>query len=327
MNILLLSVLGALIPVSVYILFLRWLDRYEPEPLLHTGIAFAGGATLSVGLSFVVNTTISIIAGKLMTSSGNEFFTAAVVAPFVEEINKGLVVLLLFAVSNEFDTVTDGIFYGAVVGLGFAFSENVYYFTNVYQSSGQFGWLDNMYTRSLLSAGVHACATGLFGAAVAYSYRHNWVEKIGTFIVGLMLAMMVHSFWNALLTEASLSNDRVLQLVPFLGLPVIMLLMFLMFQISVYKESSIIEQELLIESQNGLMPEKHVHHIKSYFARSADNWLEKHVSKDDYIELTTALAFTRSRIYSSPQNKRAALEKNAENLRIKIKNILTPPQS
>lgn len=324
MNVLLVSFIAALIPVTVYILFLRWLDRYEPEPLLNTGLAFAGGATISVGLSFVINTTIAMIGRSVMTESGSEFFTAAVVAPFVEEINKGLVVLLFFILSDEFDTVTDGIFYGAVVGLGFAFSENIYYFNNVYHSSGQFSWLDNIYTRSLLTAGVHASATGLFGAAVAYSYRHSWLEKIGTMIVGLMLAMMVHSFWNGLLTVSSLSNDRILQLVPYIGLPIIMLLMFLTFQISVYKEGAIIEQELLIESQNGLLPELHVHHIKSSFARTRDNWLEKHVPKSEYIELTTSLAFTRSRIYLSPIHKRAGLERNAEELRQKIKTILNP---
>ncbi|MBX7148606.1 PrsW family intramembrane metalloprotease [bacterium] len=322
MNIFLFSVIAAFIPVSVYVLFLRWLDRYEPEPLLHTGLAFLGGATLSVGFSFVINTAISAIGYSVMTESGSEFFSAAVVAPFVEEINKGLVVLLFFILSDEFDTVTDGIFYGAVVGLGFAFSENIYYFTNVYKSGGQFNWFDNIYTRSLLSAGVHASATGLFGAAVAYSYRHKWLEKIGTFLVGLMLAMMVHSFWNALLTEASLSQDRVLQLVPFIGLPIIMLTMFLMFQISVYKESAIIEQELLFESQNGVIPPEHISFIKSYFARSKDHWLEKHVPKDKYIDLTTSLAFTRNRIFLSPTHKRPALEKTAEELRGKIKSLL-----
>src|SRR5438046_5367998 len=57
----------------------------------------------------------------------------AFMAGILEELAKGVAVLLLFLVMrNEFDDVVDGIVYGAAVGLGFNYLESISYMTNIY---------------------------------------------------------------------------------------------------------------------------------------------------------------------------------------------------
>ncbi len=227
MNIFFISVLAAIIPIGAYIFFLRWLDRYEREPLKHIVLVFIFGATISAGFSYVANTIVGYIGHALLTQAGSEYFLASLVAPVVEEVNKGIIVLMFAWFSSEFDNVTDGLLYGAVVGLGFAFSENVMYFMRVHQESGQFAWIQNMYVRSFFSAGVHACATALFGACLAYGRHSRWTEKLVAVFVGWALAVMVHSFWNSLLAASEISQDSVLAVLPFLGLPIIFLVLFI----------------------------------------------------------------------------------------------------
>ena len=50
-------------------------------------------------------------------------------APLVEEVAKGLGVLLIYAFSRaHFDGPVDGLVYAATVAAGFAFTENILYF-------------------------------------------------------------------------------------------------------------------------------------------------------------------------------------------------------
>ena len=63
-------------------------------------------------------------------------FGAALTAPLVEETSKGIALVIVFALSypiarrfgvRMFNGVTNGIVYGAAVGLGFSFAEDIFY--------------------------------------------------------------------------------------------------------------------------------------------------------------------------------------------------------
>src|SRR6185369_13390618 len=75
----------------------------------------------------------------------------AVLAPVTEEASKGLfLLLLLWWRRAELDGVLDGIVYAGMVGVGFAFTENILYLASAYDGSGDLG-----------PGGVHAL-TGTF---------------------------------------------------------------------------------------------------------------------------------------------------------------------
>ena len=62
--------------------------------------------------------------------------SGAVVAPVTEEAAKGLfILLLLWFRRNELDGILDGIVYAGMVGIGFAFTENILYLAAAYIGS------------------------------------------------------------------------------------------------------------------------------------------------------------------------------------------------
>src|SRR6478735_736767 len=111
----------ATVPVVPLIVCYMWLDRYEPEPrrLLAAGLLWGGfvatGAAILLGIGgFVVGV--------------DDDLSLAVGAPFTEEATKGaFLLLLLWWRRAELDGVLDGIVYAGMIGIGFAFMENILY--------------------------------------------------------------------------------------------------------------------------------------------------------------------------------------------------------
>ncbi|MBI4412678.1 MAG: PrsW family intramembrane metalloprotease [Deltaproteobacteria bacterium] len=316
------SVAASLLPITVYILFLRWLDRYEREPFGHILMTFFLGATVSIGFSFAANTVVGIIGHSIMTEAGSTYFLAGLVAPVVEETNKGIMIVLFAWFSREFDNITDGLLYGAVVGLGFAFSENVLYFIRVYHESGQFAWIRNMYVRSFFTAGVHAAATGVFGGCLAYARHSKWSERTVAAAMGWGLAVMIHSFWNSVLTASDLSNDPVLAVLPFFCLPVLFFVLFLLFQVSLLRESRMIGEELTVEAMGGTLPMEHVAILKSYLRRDKSGWFQNELLRERYVEQATHLAFIRNEYRQLPEKKRGSCERKLNAVREEVKRLL-----
>ena len=116
------------------VLFLVYvLDLYEREPLSLVIGALLWGAIAATTLSGFANDGWGLVVSRV---GGPEFaarWTAALTAPFVEEILKGLGVVLIYLIApDEFDDMMDGFVYGAVCGLGFAVVEDVFYFMGVF---------------------------------------------------------------------------------------------------------------------------------------------------------------------------------------------------
>ena len=112
----LIATLLAAVSFPVLILVCFWLDRYEPEPAGYRLAALGWGAVAAVMLSFLAEQFLFGLPGT------NEFVAAAVGAPVVEELTKGLffVAIIVFR-RSEIGGLLDGIIYGALVGIGFAF--------------------------------------------------------------------------------------------------------------------------------------------------------------------------------------------------------------
>ena len=96
---------------------------------------------------------------------------------------------------NEINGVVDGIVYGGLAGLGFAFAENTMYFAEALAVSvGDFAVTVGI--RAGLSAFAHPLFTALTGIGFAVAaeggrYRYLWP------FAGLMGAMGLHALWNS----------------------------------------------------------------------------------------------------------------------------------
>ena len=146
----------AAVPVVPLVACYMWLDRYEPEPkkLLAAGLLW--GACVATGAAILIGG----VGGLVVPFTEDQ--SLAIVAPVTEEACKGLfLLLLLWWRRAELDGVLDGIVYAGMVGIGFAFTENILYLAAAYNGSdgvgpgGVVGITTTFVLRCLLSPFAH----------------------------------------------------------------------------------------------------------------------------------------------------------------------------
>jgi RsiW-degrading membrane proteinase PrsW (M82 family) len=175
-------VLG-LAPVATFLAALVLLDSYKLVRLrtilavVVAGIAMAGAAYLAA----------DAILGA--TSMGFQPFTRYV-APVVEEILKGAVILALVR-WNRIGFLVDAAILGFAVGTGFALGENIHYLSLA--GEADLGvWL----ARGFGTAIMHGGATAIFAVmGLAMLERSGGASRLA-FLPGLVTAIAVHSAYN-----------------------------------------------------------------------------------------------------------------------------------
>ena len=188
----------AAVPVVPLVLCYLWLDRYEPEPrrLLLMGLLW--GAFAATFVALVVQGIGGIFAGVTEEAS------LAVLAPVSEELTKGLFLFfLLWWRRAELDGILDGLVYAGMVGIGFAFTENILYLGAAFNGSdgmgpgGVAGITTTFVIRCLFSPFAHPLFTAFTGIGVglAVSTRKPVVRWLAP-VVGYLFAVLAHGLWN-----------------------------------------------------------------------------------------------------------------------------------
>ena len=194
------SLFFGFVPMFMFAAFVNWLDRYEKEPKLLLGAAFVWGVVIAGGGAYVLNTALGIGIYALTGSEGTaEFGTTSIAAPIIEEALKGLAVLAVFLMfRKEFDSVLDGVVYGAVTAMGFAAIENVLYiYRNGYLEGGWEGFWVLVVIRVILVGWMHPFFTAFTGIGLAIArMTHNVLVKLIAVPTGYGIAVMAHAFHN-----------------------------------------------------------------------------------------------------------------------------------
>ena len=188
----------ALIPLSGVLLAVRIVDRWEPEPRNLVIFAVAWGGIAAVGIALGVDWLLAFALGARDTPA-DEVISAVIQAPIVEEFGKGLGVLIIFATARRaFDGPVDGIVYGALIGAGFAFTENIQYF-GLSLDGGAAETTVTFFMRGILSPFAHVMFTSVTGFALGLAARRGVRTggAIGPWIVGMIGATVLHAIWNA----------------------------------------------------------------------------------------------------------------------------------
>jgi len=192
------GVVLATLPVGPLVASYFWLDRYEPEPTRLLVLAFAWGAVVATGAALVVQSLDQAINGS------SEEWSAIVMAPITEEAAKGFFVLLMLWLRRHvIDGLVDALVYAGLVGVGFAFTENILYFAGAYTGGPDFGpgGLESatalFVLRGVFSPFAHPLFTSAtaLGIAVALTSRHRvlrWFALLG----GYLAAVLMHAWWN-----------------------------------------------------------------------------------------------------------------------------------
>lgn len=193
----------ALVPLFLVAWILMRSDRVAPLPGRYLAFAALWGAGVATATAAAVNSAVfADFLGYFGDVTTAEARAAITVAPFSEEILKGLGVALILYVARRFVVSTSGgVVIGGLVGAGFAFTENILYFAQA-QTEGRATLGMTIFARAVMSPFVHPLATSMTGIGIAAAILvpgGAW-SRIWRIFLGWSAAIAVHALWNGLAT-------------------------------------------------------------------------------------------------------------------------------
>lgn len=308
----LLGFIAATIPVPLYVMLVLWIDRYEAEPLWMLATAFLWGALVAAFFSFLLNTTAGVIVAIIADNpDAGEVFSTVISAPIVEETAKALILMFFFIWwRDEFDGVIDGIVYAALVGLGFAMTENIMYYGKAAMEGGAM-LTATFVIRGALAPFSHPLFTGLtgIGLGLARQSRNAAVRIIAPF-AGLSMAVFLHWLWNASATFGGGGGFLVIYVIVMVPAFAIMLIVIL---VALSREGQVVRQFLLGDLERGFLTREEYDQLGSVFRRMGSSFdafsrggMTSWRNRRKLHQLASELAFHRSRVsrglYSSKHN-------------------------
>lgn len=190
----------ALIPVTIVTAIIWWIDSWEPEPRWLMAAMFLWGGGVAVAISAWLNTawteSFYLATGNAAKAS---VWGSIVSAPLVEEAAKGLGVVFVFIAFKKYvNGPLDGICYGAMSGLGFAFTENILYFTRYYDV------LSDVAVARFSSPLLHPLCTAVIGMFLGFAvYMSSRWRALPLLIPGFLIAASIHFMHNGWATIAA----------------------------------------------------------------------------------------------------------------------------
>lgn len=297
------GLIAAALPVPVYVTLVLWLDRYEPEPPWMLAAAFFWGALVAVFFAIIINTLGVAVVAAVAGDAVGESYGMVVSAPLVEETAKALVLFVLFFWRrDEFDGVTDGVIYAAMVGLGFAMTENVKYYGMAVTEENALGVF---IVRGIFSPFAHPLFTGMTGVGLGLASQtvKGWVKVLAP-AVGFAAAVVLHAAWNASARMTSAYEDGAYVLLTyfFVMMPTFFGMLLVIF-LSLRREGRVLREHLRPEVLRGLITEADYRCLCSVFGRAGSTYralaqggYSHWRARVRYNRTASELAFHRSRV-------------------------------
>ncbi len=302
---LLISFLGAIFPMSIYLFFLWKLDKNEPEPIKFVILHFLYGASFAIILGIIGGKLFSFPLNYFFSEETNALIKVIIIAPIIEELAKAL--LLFKTIQNKnIDNLTDGLIYGAAIGLGFGMTENFLYF--IFYSNSLATFLPIFILRSGFSAVMHSLSTATVGGLMSLTKYSSVKKHITVTFIGLLTAMFIHFIWNY---SVSFSETFLFGII---FIVLILLIFFIIYYFSIQFENRIIKKELKNEIPQNLLT------AISSVLKHKNNWFIK-THKNLFIKKATLLAFRKHQVEICNKNKEL-YNHEIEQLRLEISELI-----
>ena len=298
------ALVASVLPLPIYLAAALWLDRFEPEPRGMLAMAFLWGASVAVVAAGIVN--------QVMDASLGEPFSSTVTAPIAEELLKAFILFRFYSRKRtEFDGVVDGVIYAAMVGLGFAFMENIDYYGRALIKEGPGGLAVTFTLRGIMAPFSHPLFTGAtgIGLGLARQTHRRWVRRLAPSI-GLLAAIGLHAAWNA---GASMGCVFFVVYAAVM-LPAVMALLAVA-AFSLRSEGRLIQTYLAIDRERGVLGDAEYHVLCSVRGRlrallrtlTHDGW-NAWRRRRAFHRAASELAFHRHRVTDGDEPSDAAVE-------------------
>lgn len=199
----------ALLPVLVMLAMFIWLDVFKLMTVWETLGLLALGA-LTAAAAYPVS-GIFLDTLPIGYSSYSRF-----VAPWIEEVIKGLAVAGLFYF-NRIGFKLDAVISGFAIGAGFSVVENIIYLTRFPELTANV-WM----VRGLGTAVMHGTATAVV-AATAHEFAEQETREAAAnyrfnplwFMPGLLIAILIHTAFNQVPDRPMLAMVATVAVAPF----------------------------------------------------------------------------------------------------------------
>jgi RsiW-degrading membrane proteinase PrsW (M82 family) len=298
---LLLGLLAATLPVPIYVALVLWIDRYEAEPLWMLTTAFFWGALFATFFAFLFNTGSAGIVSYLSNAKAAEEFAAVISAPIVEETGKAFILFIFFFwKKDEFDGVVDGIVYASLAALGFAMTENILYYGRAALGGG--GSLTaTLIIRGFFAPFSHPLFTSLTGIGLGLARQsNNLAVKFLTPVVGLLMAIFMHSIWNG---SAVFGGGWLFVLIYIVVMIPAFIIMLVVIGFALRREGQVVREHLVIDLDRGFLTAEEYKELGSIVGRMGSSYnafsrsgLKGWRARRRFNQLASELAFHRNRV-------------------------------
>ena len=308
---LLLGLLTATIPVPIYVALVLWIDRYEAEPLWMLSTAFFWGALFATFFAFLLNTGSAGLVTILTDARAGDAFATVISAPIVEEIGKAVILFIFFFwKKDEFDGVIDGIVYASMAALGFAMTENILYYGRAAHGGGGSLTL-TIVIRGFFAPFAHPLFTSLTGIGLGLARQStNTGVKIVTPVVGLLMAIFMHSIWNGSAEFGGIAFFGFIYVVMMVPAFIIILVVI---ALALRREGQVIREHLVIDLHRGFLTDEEYKQLGSILGRMGSSYnafsrsgVRGWRARRRFNQLASELAFHRNRVargvYSTDQD-------------------------
>jgi RsiW-degrading membrane proteinase PrsW (M82 family) len=196
-----LHVLTGLSPVLGFLAALVFLDSYKLVAMRTVVLVVAFGVVAAIACYFANGWLLGRLALDLASYS-------RYVAPAVEEVAKGLVIVALLR-ANRIGFLVDAAILGFAVGAGFAIVENLQY-QRLVPDAGLPTWI----VRGFGTAVMHGGVTATFAMMSLAMLERAGRAAASAFVPGLLLAIALHSAYNHLAGAPLVATLAVLVVLP-----------------------------------------------------------------------------------------------------------------
>ncbi|MCL2515360.1 MAG: PrsW family intramembrane metalloprotease [Microbacteriaceae bacterium] len=299
----------ALMPLVAVLAVVRWVDRWEPEPFPLRVFSFLWGGGVSIVAALVVDDTLNRFGHEIGVTR-DTFFAITVQSPVVEEVAKGVGVLIVFLIAQRtFDGPVDGVVYAATIAAGFAFVENIQYFGLALWNGGEADLAYTFYVRGILSPFAHLTFTSCTGIALglAASGPRSVGRTILYFLGGLAVAILLHAGFNL---GSSLNENGAFFFYLVVELPIFVVMAWFVL-LARRRDAQLTYRALGLYARAGWLTAAEVDMLgTSAGRRQARHWARAHGPRASravrrFIRDATVLAYTRQRIESDHGRERA----------------------
>lgn len=183
----------AVIPVAIFIWWIRLKDRYEKEPIIKLISYFILGIVVSI-LAIIFElylNKVDIFMGVI-----KDLYIAFFITAFTEEGLKAIILIPILLKDKDFNEKIDGIVYSVFLSLGFATVENIIYLMR--ESSDLY--LQLGITRGLISIPSHIMFAITMGYYISkYKFEEDKKKRNKYLAYSIIIPILLHGVFDFIL--------------------------------------------------------------------------------------------------------------------------------